>query len=119
MRSGTPQFSERFILSERDNIARDYLPKLRTTVVEDGQVQGFISMLGVEVAALFVHPVSQRMGLGSMLLASQNARSLEVFEASTPARAFYAKHGFEQTGTRLHEEAGLMLCCLTRAPISG
>ncbi len=76
-------------------------------------------MLGTEVAALFVHPVSQRMGLGTQLLASQTAQSLEVFEANAPARNFYAKHGFQQTGTRLHEEAGLMLCCLTRAPISG
>jgi putative acetyltransferase len=91
---------------------------VRTTIVEDGQVQGFISMLGTEVAALFVHPFAQRMGLGGRLLAGQDARSLEVFEANAPARRFYAKHGFRQTGTRLHEEAGLMLCCLTRAPIS-
>ncbi len=76
-------------------------------------------MLGTEVAALFVHPFEQRMGLGSALLNSQNAQSLEVFEANQPGRNFYAKHGFRQVGTRLHEEAGLMLCCLTRAPISG
>ncbi len=88
-------------------------------MIENGQLQGFISMLGTEVAALFVHPFSQRMGLGTRLMASQNALSLEVFEANAPARAFYAKHGFRQAGTRLHEEAGLMLCCLTRAPISG
>ncbi len=75
-------------------------------------------MLGTEVAALFVHPFEQRMGIGGALLDSQNAQTLEAFEANPTARAFYAKHGFHQTGTRRHEETGLMLCCLTRAPIS-
>ncbi|WP_298360457.1 GNAT family N-acetyltransferase [uncultured Litoreibacter sp.] len=91
---------------------------MQTTVAENGQIQGFISMLGSEVAALFVHPFEQRMGLGAALLGSQDAQTLEVFEANTRARAFYAKHAFRQTGTRMHEEAGLMLCCMTRAPIS-
>ena len=75
-------------------------------------------MLGTEVAALFIHPFEQRSGIGTALLSAQNAQTLEVFEANTAARAFYANHGFQQSGTRRHEEAGLMLCCLTRAPIS-
>ncbi len=112
IRSGQPQLKDSFILSELSNIRRDYLPKVRTTVAENGQIQGFICMLGFEVAALFVHPFEQRMGVGSALLTSQDARSLEVFEANAPARAFYHKHGFRQTHSRLHEEADQMLCCL-------
>lgn len=112
IRSAPPQMSEGFILGELGNIQRDYLPKLQTTVAENGQIQGFICMLGTEVAALFVHPFEQRMGIGSALLAGQDARTLEVFEANTPARRFYAKHGFRQTHSRLHEETGHMLCCL-------
>lgn len=81
-------------------------------MAENGQLQGFISMLGTEVAALFVHPFSQRMGLGGRLLASERARSLEVLEANLPARAFYEKHGFRQTHSRIHEETGQRLCCL-------
>lgn len=70
-------------------------------------------MLGTEVAALFVHPFEQRMGIGAALLKGQNARALEVFEANTRARRFYEKHGFRQTGSRTHEETGHMLCCMT------
>lgn len=96
----------------------DYLPKVHTTVADDGALQGFICMHGTAVAGLFVHPRVQNTGVGSALLNSQDAQSLEVLEANLPARAFYAKHGFAQTGQRVHDRIGLMLCCLTRAPIS-
>ena len=112
LRSADPPLSEKFIQTERTNIVNDYLPKVATTVAENGQLQGFISMLGTQVAALFVHPYEQGKGLGRRLLACQDARSLEVFEANTEARRFYHAQGFRQTHTRIHEEAGLLLCCL-------
>lgn len=112
MRAAQPEMTEGFIAAERANIRDDYLAKVQTTVAENGQILGFICMQRTEVAALFIHPFDQRMGIGGALLKGQNARTLEVFEANAPARAFYAKHGFHQTHTRVHEETGLMLCCL-------
>ncbi|MDA8747268.1 GNAT family N-acetyltransferase [Litoreibacter sp.] len=115
IRAASPKMSESFILSEMANIRRDYLPKVQTTVAENGQILGFICMLRTEVAALFVHPFDQRMGIGSALLKGQNAQTLEVFEANQQARDFYHKHGFRQTHTRVHEETGHTLCCLASA----
>ena len=79
MRSAQPPMTEGFLLAEMSNIRENYLPKVQTTVAENGQIQGFISMLGTEVAALFIHPFEQRMGIGAALLRTQNAQTLEVF----------------------------------------
>lgn len=100
-------------MQEREDIAA-YMTKLATNVT--GQIDGFIAMQGPMVAGLFVHPNTQGQGLGTRLLRSQNARTIEVFEANHPARRFYARHGFRPVHSRTHPETGLRLLCLIKRP---
>ncbi|MCY4335751.1 MAG: GNAT family N-acetyltransferase [Litoreibacter sp.] len=119
MRSSPPDLPEQFFETERANIQGTYLDKVETTVADIDGVAGFISLLGHNVAALFVHPDHQGCGIGSALLTAFKAPlRLEVFEANQRARAFYHRHGFRQTGTRVHEETGevLLLLALDGAP---
>ncbi|MEB8389013.1 GNAT family N-acetyltransferase [Rhodobacteraceae bacterium KMM 6894] len=61
---------------------------------------GFIARDGHHIHALYVHPHRKRTGLGRALLqdAQSNAPHLDLWvaEANTPARAFYAAHGFAE-----------------------
>lgn len=90
------------------------MDRLTTTVA--GNVQGIIAMQGTQVAGLFVHPDAQGKGLGARLLHSQNAHTIEVFEANTNARRFYARNGFRAVTHRIHPETGLALMCLMHRP---
>jgi GNAT superfamily N-acetyltransferase len=74
-----------------------------TSVFDDGDVRGFVSVAGDEVRALYVDPPSHRRGMGAALLAHVAAerraagdRSLVlwVFAANERARAFYAACGW-------------------------
>jgi ribosomal protein S18 acetylase RimI-like enzyme len=60
---------------------------------------------------LFVAPENQRNGIGSSLLMAVLDRmphgvTLTVFEENRPARQFYEKRGFRETGRFLNEKAG-------------
>ena len=63
---------------------------------------GFIARDGACIHALYVHPRARRAGLGRALIADAQARAAQlelwVAEANTPARAFYAAHGFIEVG---------------------
>jgi putative acetyltransferase len=113
-----PFFTDSFIAKQRDEIPSLYLPNVKTWVDERGShVAGFLALNGSEVAALFVHPDYQGQGVGRGLLDHIKSRqprlTLEVFEANLRARAFYCAYGFYQTGTRIHEDVGEPLLCLT------
>lgn len=110
-----------FIATERGNIAKQYLPAAETWVWEaDDGVAGFISLLGNEVGAIFVDPVLHGAGIGRALM--DHARALrgrlevEVFEANTIGRAFYAKCGFVLKRRVIHEETGLRMMRLVLQP---
>jgi ribosomal-protein-alanine N-acetyltransferase len=93
----------------------------------DGRVTGFIIGRQVadeaEVLNLAVAPLARCKGQGGALLKAAldefGARGasrvfLEVRESNVVARAFYAKHGFSQTGKRLNyyrkpEEAAIVM----------
>ena len=109
-----PFLTKEFLALERENIPKVYLPKAETWVSEeDGCVIGFISLLGNEVGAIFVHPKYHRKGIGRELM--NKARELrgelyvEVFAANTIGRKFYAKYGFELIEEKVHEQTGLEL----------
>jgi ribosomal protein S18 acetylase RimI-like enzyme len=62
-------------------------------------VTGFLAMAGDFVDQLYVHPDSQRRGVGTALL--DHARSISrdhvwlyTFQSNTDGRAFYEKNGF-------------------------
>lgn len=102
---------DEFFAREHKAIQNDYLPITDTWVYElDGKVVGFISLLGQEVGAIFVHPAMQSKGIGRSLM--DHARSLggqlqlEVFKANRVGRTFYDHYGFEVVEEYFHEALG-------------
>ncbi len=88
--------SEPFFEEEKENLRNIFLPRAQTWVYEiEGRVGGFISLAGNEVGGIFIHPAWQRRGIGTALLdkakSLQGVLELEVFEANTQGRSFYAK----------------------------
>ncbi|MBE9042058.1 GNAT family N-acetyltransferase [Oscillatoriales cyanobacterium LEGE 11467] len=109
-----PFLTREFLVQEKDNIPKLYLPNTQTWVAEeDERVVGFISLMGNEVGALFVHPDYHRKAIGGRLM--DKARELrgeldvEVFAANPIGRAFYAKYGFEPVEEKIHEQTGFDL----------
>jgi SAM-dependent methyltransferase len=117
-----PFLTKEFLASERENIPNLYLPNAETWVYEDdGQVVGFIALIGSEVGAIFVHPSHQRKGVGHRLMGKakeiREELEVEVFVNNAIGRAFYAKYGFETVAEKVHEQTGFDLLRL-RLPSS-
>lgn len=83
-----------------------------TVAEKDKSIQGFIACEGAEVHALYICEARRATGIGSALLRDAMCRSIELglwtFQCNTPARAFYARHGFAEVeftdGTRNDEQ---------------
>ena len=108
-----PFLGEDFFEQERKTIPAHYLPIAETWVYElDGVVVGFISLIGNELGAIFVHSRHHRQGIGRALmekaLSLRPVLELDVFEANLGGRKFYEKFGFRQVAEHLHEETGFM-----------
>jgi len=100
-----------FIAQERKNVAEIYMPNTDTWVAEiNGEVQGFIALMGNEVGAIFLQPACHSKGIGKALM--DKAQELhvnlevEVFKENSIGRSFYSKYGFEQLEEKLHEPTG-------------
>jgi putative acetyltransferase len=100
-----------FIAQERKNVAEVYLPNTDTWVAEiDGEVKGFIALMGNEVGAIFLQPDCHGKGIGKALM--DKARELhgnlevEVFKRNAIGRNFYSKYGFEHLEEKFHEPTG-------------
>lgn len=103
--------SGEFFETERRLIATQWIPNAETWVYEtDGRVVGFIAMVGNEVGGIFVDPEHQGRGVGRALMDSaRGARpflELDVFEANSIGRRFYAANGFEVVGRGVNESTG-------------
>ena len=103
-----------FIAQERKNVAEIYMPNTDTWVAEiDGEVVGFIALMGNEVGAIFLQPDYHGKGVGKALM--DKAQELhgdlevEVFKANVIGRNFYTKYGFENLEEKLHEPTGQQL----------
>lgn len=75
-----------------------------------GQVEGFVGLMGDEVAGLFVEESAQSQGVGAQLMNSAKARrdqlSLSVYRKNARALAFYQREGFSIQQERLDPDTG-------------
>ena len=111
---GHPFLTPEFLATERKNMAEVYLPNAETWVIEqDGRVIGFLSLVDNEIGGLFVDAAYHGTGAGRALMekakALHDVLELEVFEANTIGRNFYAKCGFMPISQHPHEETGNLL----------
>ncbi|MFQ6576409.1 N-acetyltransferase [Pseudomonas sp. UM16] len=88
-----------------------YVPASETYVVEDQSgVLGFCSLLGNQLAALFVDPSHQGNGLGKQLLEHakklRDELTLAVYKENTPSFAFYQSQGFEVVKEQVDDQTG-------------
>jgi putative acetyltransferase len=79
--------------------------------VSENKPVAFVAMVGSRIDQLFVHPDSQRRGIGSRLLSDALARgirplTLDVFEANAPARKLYGRFGFVETDRWYNRQGG-------------
>jgi len=107
----TPFLSQEFLSEERENIRTIWLLKAETWVFEaKGAVVGFLSLIGNEVGAIFVHPDAQGGGIGTALMdhaaSLRDELFLDVFEDNAIGRRFYEGYGFKFEYAHVHEPSG-------------
>ncbi len=113
-RAGHPFLTDDFLSAEREKVRDVYMPAADTWVCDmDDQVLGFVSLIGHEVGALFVHPSRHRQGIGRALLETVNDLhpnlEVDVFKENAMARAFYHRCGFVLRSERTDAETGRMM----------
>ena len=103
----------RSALETRGWIARTLLKKEDVYVAtRAGVIIGFVSLAPGWLTQLYVHPASQRTGVGTMLFAQARRRlpegfQLRVFQKNLAGRAFIEKQGavlVREAGGELNEE---------------
>ncbi len=106
-----PFMNDEFIAQERINVAEIYMPNTDTWVVElEGEVKGFVALMGNEVGAIFLQPDCHGQGMGKSLM--DKAQELygdlevEVFKENLIGRKFYFRYGFVELAEKLHEATG-------------
>ncbi len=106
-----PFMTDEFIAQERKNVAEIYMPNTDTWVAElEGEIKGFIALMGNEVGAIFLQPNCHGQGIGKALMDKAQEihgnLEVEVFKVNNIGRNFYSKYGFEQLEEKLHEQTG-------------
>ena len=103
-----PFLEKEFVETERYNIPNIYLPNTDTWVAEvDGEVVGFIALMGNEVGAIFLELKFHGKGIGKALMDKaqelHGTLEVEVFKANSIGRKFYSQYGFSLLGESIHE----------------
>ncbi|MFL1406690.1 N-acetyltransferase [Marinobacter sp. M1N3S26] len=88
-----------------------YIPASETFIFEsEGKVNGFYSLYGDNLAAIFVAPELQGKGIGATLLDDAKNRrknlQLTVYKENIPSVDFYEKQGFIHMGEQIDEHTG-------------
>lgn len=120
-RAAMPFLSETFLREEQEKIRSIWLPTAETWVFEVAStLAGFVSLLGNEVGAIFVHPNFQGRGIGRALMdhaaALRGSLILDVFRENAVGRKFYDRYGFRVDHEHVHERTGLVQMRLVYAP---
>lgn len=103
--------STSFWASQKNAMKEKYLPLAENFIFEEeGQIAGFISLVGEHICALFVAPEMQGRGIGRALLeyakTLKGRLSLKVYKGNERAFRFYEKCGFVATGEEVDEYTG-------------
>jgi putative acetyltransferase len=98
---------------QKSAMKKKYLPLAENFIFEeDGQIAGFISLVGEKICALFVAPGMQGRGIGRALLehakSLKGRLSLKVYRENERALRFYEKCGFVAAGEEIDEYTGCM-----------
>lgn len=106
-----PFMTEEFLAQERRNTAEIYLPNTDTWVAEvEGEVIGFVALMGNEIGGLFVQPSHHGVGVGKALVDKAQVLhgdlEVEVFSENAIGRNFYSRYGFVVIETKIHEPTG-------------
>lgn len=102
---------EEFWESRIDDMREKYLPSSDTYVFsENGSIQGFFSLQGDWLAAMFVSPDAQRQGIGRVLMnkakSLRRKLNLTVYRENEKAIQFYRECGFKPIKERVDEHTG-------------
>jgi|TARA_B110000902_G_scaffold149932_1_gene172546 putative acetyltransferase len=106
-----PFMTDDFLAQERKNVGEIYMPNTDTWVAElDGNVVGFVALMGNEIGAIFLLPNYHGKGIGKALMDKANelhsSLEVEVFKANAIGRKFYSRYGFEFLEEKHHEPTG-------------
>lgn len=100
-----------FWASQKKAMKEKYLPLAENFIFEEeGQITGFISLVGEHICALFLAPEMQGKGIGRALLGYaktlKGRLSLKVYRENESALHFYEKCGFVAIGEEVDECTG-------------
>ena len=106
-----PFLEEDFLSQERKNLPDLYLPNAETWVADiDGEVVGFIALIGSEIGGLFLQPSYHGKGIGRALVDKvreiHGTLEVEVFSENSIGRRFYASYGFVEMEEKIHDPTG-------------
>lgn len=103
-----PFISARIWKDNLDAMRNLYLPSSEITVAcRDDKIIGFMSLVENHIAALFVEPQHQNMGIGKLLLKVAKGKydhlTLKVFQKNFQAVHFYVFQGFQIQDSQFDE----------------
>ena len=95
-----------------------YIPASETFVIEaESTVQGFCCLLDNQLAALFIDPAHQGLGLGKQLLehvkSLRDGLSLAVYKENSRSIGFYQSQGFVVIKEQIDTHTGHAECLMT------
>ena len=107
--AGHPFLGAAALDSDARIVREHYMPAADILVAEtEGNVLGFIALLGSFIGGLFVDPSHHKRGIGRALVIEAHRRrsilDVEVYEQNADARAFYARLGFLETRRRERDD---------------
>ncbi|HPQ67934.1 MAG TPA: GNAT family N-acetyltransferase [bacterium] len=111
-RVGHPFLSEEQLAKDRQEIIEHAIPEARQWLYEnEGEIVGFIALIGEHIGGLFVDPAYHRQGIGRALV--NHARGMyerltvNVFRDNRNGIAFYEGVGFAFVREQISEYFGL------------
>lgn len=110
-----PFLAEAYVTKVEDEVRNLCVPNAETYVlIEQGEVVGFIALLGNEIGGLFVDPSRHGSGYGRALVdhavAIKGPLQVEVFRDNEIGRRFYERYGFVLVSESPHEPSGHIIC---------